>query len=69
MGVGSRRDSHINHTHSDHVSTLKFIESNWGLSPIAGRRRDNPPNPKASKDPYVPSNAPAIGDMMDMFKF
>ena len=36
---------HINHTYTDHVSTLKFIEANWGLSPITTRSRDNFPNP------------------------
>ena len=25
---------HITHSYTDHVSTLKFIEANWGLSPI-----------------------------------
>ena len=35
---------HINHTYTDHVSTLKFIEANWGLSPITTRSRDNLPS-------------------------
>ena len=39
---------HINHTYTDHVSTLKFIEANWGLSPITTRSRDNLPNPIAT---------------------
>ncbi len=60
---------HINHTYTDHVSTLKFIEANWGLAPITSRSRDNLPNPKTDWDPYVPHNRPAIGDMMDMFDF
>jgi phospholipase C len=61
---------HISHEYADHVSTLKFIEANWGLSPLTRRSRDNFPNPIAkSEDPYVPTNSPAIGDLMDMFKF
>ncbi len=52
------------------VSTLKFIEANWGLTPIASRSRDNFPNPVASEsNPYVPKNRPAIGDLMGMFTF
>jgi phospholipase C len=59
---------HISHT--DHVSILKFIEANWGLSPVTSRSRDNFPNPKASRsNPYVPLNSPAIGDLMDVFNF
>jgi phospholipase C len=58
------------HTYYDHVSILKFIEANWGLTPLTGRSRDNLPNPVAAADnPYVPTNSPAIGDLMDMFDF
>ncbi len=58
------------HTYTDHVSILKFIEKNWGLTPLTGRSRDNLPNPTtASGNPYVPTNSPAIGDLMDMFDF
>jgi phospholipase C len=60
---------HISHTYTDHASTLKFIEANWGLSPVTGRSRDNLPNPIMGSDLYVPVNQPAIGDMMDMFDF
>jgi phospholipase C len=60
---------HISHTYADHVSTLKFIEANWGLSPITARSRDNLPNPITTTNPYVPTNRPAIGDLMDMFNF
>jgi phospholipase C len=60
---------HISHTYADHVSTLKFIEANWGLKPITGRSRDNLSNPLTDADPYVPVNQPAIGDLMDMFDF
>jgi len=58
------------HTYYDHVSILKFIERNWGLTALTGRSRDNLPNPVTSvADPYVPTNSPAIGDLMDMFDF
>ncbi len=61
---------HITHSYTDHVSTLKFIEANWGLDPISKRSRDNLPNPVTSDaNPYVPVNRPAIGDLMDMFDF
>jgi len=60
----------ISHVYSDHVSILKFIEKNWNLSPITNRSRDNFPNPKLDEDnPYVPTNSPAIGDLMDLFNF
>ncbi|GLQ45173.1 hypothetical protein GCM10007862_02240 [Dyella lipolytica] len=59
------------HTYYDHVSFDKFVEANWDLDETISRRsRDNLPNPVASwKNPYVPVNAPAIGDLMDMFDF
>jgi phospholipase C len=61
---------HISHTYTDHVSTLKFIEANWGLDPLTQRSRDNLPNPRADLDnPYVPVNGPAIGDLTDLFDF
>jgi phospholipase C len=61
---------HISHTYSDHVSVLKFIEANWNVPPITKRSRDNLPDPIASSaDPYRPTNGPAIGDLMDLFKF
>ena len=61
---------HISHQYNDHVSTLKFIEYNWGLPPITNRSRDNLPNPVPSaSNLYAPSNAPAIGDLTDMFTF
>ncbi|HEV7777116.1 MAG TPA: alkaline phosphatase family protein [Luteibacter sp.] len=61
----------IVHTYYDHVSFDKFVEANWGLNEaISGRSRDNLPNPIAlPRDPYVPVNAPAIGNLMDMFDF
>jgi phospholipase C len=61
---------HISHTYTDHVSLLKFVEANWGLPPITSRSRDNFPNPVTTHDnPYVPTNSPAIGDLMDLFDF
>jgi phospholipase C len=61
---------HVDHSYTDHVSILKFIEANWGLSKISGRSRDNLPNPVASaSNPYVPTNGPALGDLMDAFHF
>ncbi len=60
----------VNHSYGDHVSFDKFVEANWHLGPISERSRDNLPNPVATmRDPYVPLNSPAIGDMMDMFRF
>jgi phospholipase C len=64
------RPGHISHVYTDHVSILKFIEANWRLSPLTRRSRDNFPNPRASRsNPYVPLNSPAIGDLMDLFRF
>jgi len=64
------RAGHVSHTYTDHVSILKFIEANWRLRPLTHRSRDNYPNPIASeRNPYVPLNTPAIGDMMDLFDF
>jgi len=62
---------HVVHTYYDHVSFDKFVEANWGLHErISQRSRDNLPNPVAlPEDPYVPLNAPAIGNLMDMFDF
>lgn len=64
------RAGFVDHTYYDHGSILKFIEANWGLSPLSSRSRDNLPNPVASsRDPYVPTNGPAIGDLMNIFDF
>ena len=63
------KGGHISHTYNDHVSTLKFIERNWGLRPITNRSRDNLPNPLTDTNPYVPVNSPAIGDLFDLFDF
>jgi phospholipase C len=64
------KGGHINHTYTDHVSILKFIERNWHLRPLTARSRDNFPNPVSEKDnPYVPLNSPALGDLFDKFHF
>jgi phospholipase C len=63
------KGGHISHTYTDHVSVLKFIEANWNVPPITSRSRDNLPNPTPGADPYKPTNGPAIGDLMDLFKF
>ena len=61
---------HVNHSYADHTSLVKFIEANWQLSTISNRSRDNLPNPVASAaDPYVPTNSPAIDNLMDLFHF
>jgi phospholipase C len=60
----------INHNYADHVSILKFIEANWKVPPVSSRSRDNYPNPTAATDnPYVPTNSPAIDDLMGLFTF
>jgi phospholipase C len=64
------KPGHISHQYNDHVSILKFIEYNWKLKPLTDRSRDNLPNPKQKgANPYVPTNSPAIGDLMDLFTF
>lgn len=60
---------HISHTYGDHVSILKFIEANWSVPPITARSRDNLPDPVTGASPYKPTNGPAIGDLMDLFRF
>jgi phospholipase C len=60
----------ISHTYTDHVSILKFIERNWRLRPLSARSLDNLPNPRSRpRNPYVPLNRPAVGDMFDYFDF
>jgi phospholipase C len=64
------KPGHISHQYNDHVSILKFIEKNWFLNPLTKRSRDNLPNPVSEAgNPYVPTNSPAIGDLMDLFSF
>jgi phospholipase C len=60
----------VSHTYTDQVSVLKFIERNWRLGKISNRSRDNLPNPiMHDRNPWVPVNMPAIGDLFDMFDF
>ncbi len=64
------KPGHISHEYGDHVSLLKFIEANWKLDPLTNRSRDRFPNPKVDwRNPYVPLNSPALGDLMDLFDF
>jgi phospholipase C len=49
---------------------LKFIEANWKVGPVTSRSRDNFPNPTTTADnPYVPTNSPAIDELMGLFSF
>jgi acid phosphatase len=57
----------VDHTYTDHASILKFIEANWGLSPLTSFSEDNLPN--ATPGVYVPKDRPAIGNLMTMFDF
>jgi len=57
----------VDHTYTDHVSILKFIEANWRLKPLTSYSEDNMPN--ATPGMYVPKVRPAIGNLMTMFDF
>ena len=60
----------VTHSYADHVSLDKFIERNWNLQPNSTRSRDNLPNPIVkAKNPYVPTNMPALDDLFDAFDF
>lgn len=64
------KKGYVDHVYHDHASILKFIERNWGLAPLSTRSRDRLPNPVPNaKDPYIPANAPAIGDLTTLFAF
>lgn len=63
------RHGYVDHVNSDHASILKFIEHNWGLTPLSARSRDNLPDPVAGEDPYRPANGPAVGDLTSLFDF
>jgi phospholipase C len=43
------KPGHISHDSTDHVSILKFIESNWKLPTVTMRSRDTLPNPITQK--------------------
>jgi phospholipase C len=58
------------HSYGDHASFVKFVEANWSLPTIYNYTRDNLPNPvQKSSNPYVPTNMPAIDDLMSYFNF
>jgi len=61
------RQGFVDHTYTDHVSVLKFIEANWALKPLTSYSEDNMPN--ATPGQYVPRVRPAIGNLMTMFNF
>jgi phospholipase C len=72
------KKGYVDHTYYDHSSVAKFIERNWSLPKLSDRSRDNLPNPKQEKqegrklveaEDYLPKNAPAIGDLMNLFAF
>ncbi|HWS46227.1 MAG TPA: alkaline phosphatase family protein, partial [Acidimicrobiia bacterium] len=63
------RGGKVGHSYADHASVVKFIERNWGLSPLTGRSRDNLPNPTHVHHAYVPDNMPAVSDLFDLFDF
>ena len=64
------RGGKVVHSYNDHASVVKFIERNWHMGPLTARSRDNLPNPKMDKkNPYIPKNVPAVGDLFDMFDF
>jgi acid phosphatase len=61
---------YVDHTYYDHASVLKFIEHNWRLAPLSKESRDNLPNPQMTgADRYVPANRPAVGDLLNLFRF
>lgn len=52
------------------TSMLFQVTSTWDLSPLSERSLDNLPNPhQTGANPYVPTNGPAIGDLMNLFNF
>jgi len=57
------------HSYGDHASVVKFIEKNWSLPAISKWSRDTLPNPVQASGSYVPSNMPAIDDLMNYFVF
>jgi phospholipase C len=63
------KPGYIDHGYTDHVSILKFIEANWNLRPLTDRSLDNLPNPVQQDGSYLPSNGPAVGNLMTVFDF
>ena len=62
----ARRD-YVDHTYTDHVSILKFIEANWGLRPLTSVQRGQPAEPDAGR--LRAEDRPAIGNLMTLFNF
>jgi phospholipase C len=63
------KKGYVDHVYHDHASILKFIEYNWGISPLSSRSRDNLPNPVTTGSSYIPSNQPAVGNLTTLFNF
>ncbi len=63
------KQGYIDHNYGDHSSIIKFIEKNWSLPTISSTSRDNLPNPVQPNGAYLPTNAPAISDLTNMFEF
>ena len=65
------RGGYVSHVYNEHSSFVKFVERNWLLNTtLTARSRDNLPNPVVSAArPYVPTNGPALGDLMSIFDF
>jgi acid phosphatase len=61
------RRGFVDHTYNDHVSILKFIEANWGLSTLNPGGADG--LPLATPQAYIPKNRPSIGNLMTLFDF
>jgi phospholipase C len=57
------------HDYGDHASFLKFVEANWSLPTIGSNTRDTLPNPTTNGNAYVPTNMPAIDNLMGYFNF
>ena len=57
---------HVDHTYTDRVSILKFIEATWKLSPLTSFS-ENKPN--ATPGRYVPTDRPAIDNLMTFVQF
>jgi phospholipase C len=57
------------HDYGDHASFLKFVEANWTLPTVGSNTRDTLPNPTTNGNAYVPTNMPAIDNLMGYFNF
>ena len=58
------RRGFVDHTYTDHVSILKFVEANW-TAPADQLQRGQPAEPGPGV--YIPKNRPAIGNLMTLF--